>query len=42
MFRNFKGSIISVSHDRKFLKEVCDKVYRLSSIGLREIRKSVS
>jgi ATPase subunit of ABC transporter with duplicated ATPase domains len=40
MFRNFKGSIISVSHDRKFLKEVCDKVYRLSSTGLREVRET--
>ena len=40
IFKNSKGSIISVSHDRKFLKEVCDKVYRLSSIGLREVQDS--
>ncbi len=42
MLRDFKGSIISVSHDRKFLKEVCDKVYRLSSTGLKEVRESLS
>ena len=41
MLRDFKGSIISVSHDRKFLKEVCDKVYRLSSTGLKEVRESL-
>ncbi len=42
MLRDFKGSIISVSHDRKFLKEVCDKVYRLSSTRLKEVRESLS
>ncbi len=30
----FGGAIISVSHDRKFLKEVCDKVYVLDDKGL--------
>ncbi|MFA7673841.1 MAG: ATP-binding cassette domain-containing protein [Clostridia bacterium] len=30
----FKGAIISVSHDRKYLNEVCDKIYRLSKNGL--------
>lgn len=37
MFKDFKGSIISVSHDRKFLKEVCDKVYNLEESGLKEL-----
>lgn len=32
--RNFKGAIISVSHDRKYLGEVCDKIYRLTESGL--------
>lgn len=32
---DFKGSIISVSHDRKFLKDVCDKVYKFDVDGLR-------
>ena len=40
--RNFSplsgpGAIISVSHDRKYLSEVCDKVYRLTKEGLRDI-----
>ncbi len=35
MLREFPGAIISVSHDRKYLSEVCDKVYRLTPEGLR-------
>ena len=31
---NFGGAIISVSHDRKYLNEVCDKVYELRENGL--------
>lgn len=31
---NFKGAIISVSHDRKYLEEVCDKIYELTENGL--------
>ena len=34
--RDFGGSILSVSHDRKFLAEVCDKIYELRSDGLHE------
>ena len=30
----FSGVIISVSHDRKFLLEVCDKLYSLTDAGL--------
>ncbi len=30
----FGGAIISVSHDRKYIAEVCDKVYRLTESGL--------
>ena len=33
----FGGSIISVSHDRKYLYEVCDKVYNLTENGLEEV-----
>ena len=29
MLREFPGAIISISHDRKFIDEVCDKVYIL-------------
>ena len=35
----YGGSIFSVSHDRKFLREVCDKVYALSENGLVEVSK---
>lgn len=31
---NFGGCIISVSHDRKYLSEVCDTVYELTENGL--------
>lgn len=30
----YGGSIISVSHDRRFLMEVCDKLYRFTENGL--------
>lgn len=30
MLREFPGAIISISHDRKYIDEVCDKVYRFS------------
>jgi len=32
--KSFKGTIIAVSHDRKFLKEVCDKHYEMTERGL--------
>ena len=34
MLQDFPGAVISVSHDRKYLSEVCTKVYQLSSEGL--------
>lgn len=34
MLKNYNGSIISVSHDRKYIKEVCDKIYELNKDGL--------
>ena len=34
MLREFPGAIISVSNDRKYLSEVCDKIYRLMPEGL--------
>ena len=36
MLKEFPGAVISVSHDRKYLDEVCDKVYRLTPEGLHE------
>ena len=34
MLAEFPGAIISISHDRKYIEEVCDKVYRLEADGL--------
>lgn len=36
MLAEFPGAIISISHDRKYISEVCDKVYRLTEKGLEE------
>lgn len=37
MLSGFAGAIISVSHDRTYIREVCDKVYRLEPDGLRTV-----
>ena len=34
ILRAFGGCIISVSHDRKYIRQVCDKVYLLGESGL--------
>ena len=34
MLSEFPGAIISISHDRKYIDEVCDRVYVLSQKGL--------
>lgn len=34
MLAQFPGAIISISHDRKYVDEVCDKVYFLTEDGL--------
>ena len=36
MLKEFPGAIISISHDRKYLSEVCDRILRLTPEGLRE------
>lgn len=33
---DYKGTIISVTHDRKFMKEVADTVYELTKSGLKK------
>ncbi len=35
MLRDYGGTIISVSHDRKYIREVADKVYELTENGLK-------
>ncbi len=34
MLKEFPGAVISISHDRKYMAEVCDKIYRLTADGL--------
>ena len=34
MLREFSGAVISISHDRKYIEEVCDQVYELTPDGL--------
>lgn len=37
LLKNYRGAIISVSHDRKFMEEVCDKIYDLTKKGLVQV-----
>lgn len=37
LLRNFPGAIISISHDRKYIAEVCDTVYELTVHGLNKV-----
>lgn len=37
---SYQGVILSISHDRKYINEVCDTVYCLSSSGLEKIKGS--
>lgn len=33
----YGGAILSISHDRKYIKEVCEKVYELNPQGLEDV-----
>ena len=35
MIASFPGAVISISHDRKYIEEVCSKVYTLTENGLQ-------
>lgn len=35
----FPGAILSISHDRKYISEVCDTVYRLTETGLEAVEQ---
>lgn len=39
MLAEFPGAIISISHDRKYIAEVCGKIYRLTKEGLAPVEK---
>ena len=38
MLRNYTGAIISISHDRKYIEEVFDTVYRMDKNGLTKMK----
>ena len=38
MIASFPGAVISISHDRKYIEEVCTKRYLLTSEGLEETK----
>ena len=38
-FEEYGGTIISVSHDRKFLSQVCTALYRLTADGLAPVAR---
>ena len=37
LFKTFRVAMVAVSHDRMFLREVCDKVYELREDGLYQV-----
>ncbi|WP_449449609.1 ATP-binding cassette domain-containing protein [Streptococcus suis] len=37
LFADYPGGLVCVSHDRRFLKEVCQRIYRLTENGLEEL-----
>lgn len=39
LIRDFPGAIISVSHDRKYIGECCDRVLMLGEDGLSEVKE---
>ena len=39
MIQEFPGAVISISHDRKYIKEVCEKIYELTVDGLKQNEK---
>ena len=37
LFANYSGGLVTVSHDRRFLKEVCTSIYSLTEHGLEAV-----
>ncbi|MBO4825178.1 MAG: ABC-F family ATP-binding cassette domain-containing protein, partial [Lachnospiraceae bacterium] len=42
ILKDFPGAIISISHDRKYISEVCDTVYELTESGLKAVEKFIA
>ena len=40
--KDFKGCLIFISHDRKFINEVSDEIYLLNKNGLNKLEKEVN
>ncbi len=38
VLQNYQGVILSISHDRKYIAEVCDHIYRLTESGLQKVK----
>ena len=36
LLRQYQGAVVSVSHDRKYIEEVCDRVFELTERGIVE------
>ena len=41
LLASFGGAVISISHDRKYIDEVCGSVYELTENGLVKVGRSV-
>ena len=39
ILKDFNGTIVSVSHDRKYIEEVANKIYLLTANGLNLVEK---
>ncbi len=39
LLAEFPGAILSISHDRKYMEEVCDTIYRLTESGLIKVEQ---
>lgn len=37
VLKDYQGAIISISHDRKYIKDVCTTIYKLEKNGLTRI-----
>lgn len=40
LLKNYTGAIISVSHDRKYIEDVCDTIYYLDKDGLKKVESN--
>lgn len=37
MLRNYRGSILAISHDRQFINHVFDTIYEVTNVGLNQV-----